>query len=79
MISNILIWNEEIGFYKVNEGDGSNLLLEDEQYLKTKWHYEFNIQYPAIFSGKVHMSFDMMNGKPKKLKFHILGNETSFS
>lgn len=30
MISNILIWNEEIGFYKVNEGDGSNLLLEDE-------------------------------------------------
>ena len=56
-----------------------NLLLEDEQFLKTKWHYEFNIQYPAIFSGKVHMSFDMMNGKPKKLKFHILGNETSFS
>lgn len=28
--SNILIWNEEVGFVKINEGNGSNLLDEDE-------------------------------------------------
>lgn len=28
--SNILIWNKEIGFIKINEGNGSNLLDEDE-------------------------------------------------
>ena len=28
--SNILIWNKEVGFYKINEGNGSNLLPEDE-------------------------------------------------
>jgi hypothetical protein len=28
--SNILIWHNEVGFIKINEGDGSNLLPEDE-------------------------------------------------
>lgn len=28
--SNILIWNEEVGFVKINEGNGDNLLDEDE-------------------------------------------------
>lgn len=32
MISgNILIWNEQVGFIKINEGNGSNLLDEDEE------------------------------------------------
>lgn len=57
-----------------------NLLLEDnKQFLKTEWHYEYTIQYPAIFSGNINMSFDIEKGKPQKLNFHILGNETSFS
>lgn len=30
MASNILIWNENVGFIKINEGNGSNLLPEDE-------------------------------------------------
>jgi hypothetical protein len=28
--SNILIWNEQVGFIKINEGEGSNLFPEDE-------------------------------------------------
>ena len=28
--SNILIWNEHVGFVKINEGSGDNLLPEDE-------------------------------------------------
>lgn len=31
MVSNILIWCKEIGFIRINEGDGSNLLQEDEE------------------------------------------------
>lgn len=30
MSSNILIWNEKVGFIKINEGSGENLLPEDE-------------------------------------------------
>lgn len=30
MSSNILIWNERVGFIKINEGAGDNLLPEDE-------------------------------------------------
>lgn len=30
MSSNILIWNENIGFIRIKEGNGTNLLLEDE-------------------------------------------------
>lgn len=52
---------------------------KNENYLKSDWHYDFTIQYPAIFSGKIHMSFNIKQGKPQKLKFHILGNESSFS
>ena len=29
MVSNILIWNKNVGFIKINEGDGSNLFNED--------------------------------------------------
>ena len=29
--SNILIWNEEVGFVRINEGNGSNLFEEDEE------------------------------------------------
>ena len=29
--SNILIWNEDVGFVRINEGNGSNLLDEDEE------------------------------------------------
>lgn len=29
--SNILIWNEDVGFIKINEGTGDNLLPEDEE------------------------------------------------
>lgn len=28
--SNILIWNKEVGFIKINEGSGDNLFPEDE-------------------------------------------------
>lgn len=28
--SNILIWEPDFGFFKINEGNGSNLLEEDE-------------------------------------------------
>lgn len=28
--SNILIWNEKVGFVKINEGEGFNLFPEDE-------------------------------------------------
>jgi len=28
--SNILIWNEKVGFIKINEGSGDNLFDEDE-------------------------------------------------
>lgn len=28
--SNILIWNEQVGFIKINEGSGDNLHYEDE-------------------------------------------------
>ena len=31
MVGNILIWNKEIGFIRINEGNGSNLLPEDEE------------------------------------------------
>lgn len=31
MVSNILIWNREIGFIRINEGSGDNLSQEDEQ------------------------------------------------
>lgn len=31
MVSNILIWNKEIGFIRINEGSGDNLSHEDEQ------------------------------------------------
>lgn len=31
MVSNILIWNEKVGFIQANEGNGSNLTLKDEQ------------------------------------------------
>ena len=31
MVGNILIWNEEVGFVKINEGTGDNLLPEDEK------------------------------------------------
>lgn len=30
MVSNILIWNERVGFVRINEGTGDNLLSEDE-------------------------------------------------
>lgn len=30
MSSNILIWNENIGFIRIKEGNGTNLLPEDE-------------------------------------------------
>lgn len=30
MVSNILIWNKQIGFIRINEGTGDNLLSEDE-------------------------------------------------
>ena len=30
MVGNILIWNERVGFVRINEGTGDNLLLEDE-------------------------------------------------
>lgn len=29
--SNILIWNKEVGFIKINEGSGDNLHYEDEE------------------------------------------------
>ena len=29
--SNILIWNEKVGFVKINEGTGDNLFDEDEE------------------------------------------------
>lgn len=29
--SNILIWNKEVGFVRINEGNGSNLLPEDSE------------------------------------------------
>ena len=29
MFSNILIWNKDVGFIKINEGTGDNLLKED--------------------------------------------------
>ena len=31
MSSNLLIWNEDVGFIRINEGNGSNLLPEDEE------------------------------------------------
>lgn len=31
--SNILIWNEKVGFIKINEGSGDNLFDEDEGYV----------------------------------------------
>jgi hypothetical protein len=30
MVSNLLIWNEKVGFIRINEGTGDNLLPEDE-------------------------------------------------
>lgn len=30
MVSNILIWNEKVGFIRINEGTGDNLSQEDE-------------------------------------------------
>ena len=30
MVGNILIWNERVGFVRINEGTGDNLLSEDE-------------------------------------------------
>ena len=30
MESNILIWNEKVGFIRINEGSGDNLFPEDE-------------------------------------------------
>lgn len=30
MVNNILIWNKELGFVRINEGSGENLLPEDE-------------------------------------------------
>lgn len=31
MVSNILIWHKEVGFLRINEGTGDNLLPEDEE------------------------------------------------
>lgn len=31
MVSNILIWDKQIGFIRINEGNGTNLLSEDEE------------------------------------------------
>lgn len=31
MVSNILIWHKEVGFPRINEGTGANLLSEDEE------------------------------------------------
>ena len=31
MQSDILIWNKDVGFVKINEGTGDNLLYEDKQ------------------------------------------------
>lgn len=31
MTSNILIWNKEVGFIRINEGSGDNLLPWDEE------------------------------------------------
>lgn len=31
MVSNILIWNEKCGFFRINEGSGDNLSQEDEE------------------------------------------------
>ena len=30
MVGNILIWNERVGFVRINEGTGGNLFSEDE-------------------------------------------------
>ena len=30
IVSNILVWNEKIGFIRINEGTGDNLVSEDE-------------------------------------------------
>ena len=30
MVSNILVWHEKVGFIRINEGPGDNLLPEDE-------------------------------------------------
>lgn len=30
MVGNILVWNERVGFVRINEGTGDNLLPEDE-------------------------------------------------
>lgn len=36
------------------------------------FHYDFTIQYPAIFKGNIH--FELITGnKPHKLTFHIVG------
>ena len=68
------------GVSKDISGDSSleETQTKNENYLKSDWHYDFTIQYPAIFSGNIKMSFNVKNGKPQKLKFHILGNESSF-
>lgn len=31
MVKNILIWNEKVGFIRINEGAGENLFPEDEE------------------------------------------------
>lgn len=31
MVSNILVWNEKVGFIRINEGNGDNLTDEDVQ------------------------------------------------
>lgn len=31
MVSNILIWDKDVGFIRINEGSGDNLFPEDEQ------------------------------------------------
>ena len=36
--SNILIWNEKVGFIKINEGSGDNLFDEDEGRFHTDMH-----------------------------------------
>lgn len=42
-----------------------------DQYIQSDWHYEVEFKYPAVFNGRVEMTFSFANDKPKKLKFHI--------
>jgi len=50
-----------------------NLEKLKKQHIQQDWHYEITFKYPAVFKGKVEMSFGYNNSTgPGRLTFHIL-------